>query len=438
MSIIEKVHAREVFDSRGKPTVEVEIHCEGGAWGRSLVPSGASTGKFEALELRDRDDQRLAGQGVLNAVNHVNHEINEAICGLNVVDLVHVDHLLLQLDGTPNKGRLGANAILGTSLAAAHAGAAATRSTLVEHLASCFNKAYPETKAEAPFTIPQPMVNMISGGQHAGENIDFQDFLIMPVGMGSFKEAFTAIVEIYWVLGKLLLKAGYEGYLVGDEGGYGPKLDSNEQALQFVIQAIKEAGFEPGRDFGIAIDVASTEFYRAGRYHLKTEGGAELTSDEMVDKLVDWCERYPVLSIEDGLDEEDWSGWQKLTKKLGSRVQLIGDDLFVTNATRLQKGIDLKAGNAVLVKVNQIGSLTETFQTLSLAKQAEFGTVVSARSGETEDATIADLAIATNAGQIKIGSVARSERLAKYNQLIRLEETMGQQTNYRSALSFND
>ncbi len=408
---IERVHAREVLDSRGNPTLEAEVFCAGGAGGRAIVPSGASTGRHEARELRDGDARHFGGKGVLRAVGHVRGEIAARLHGLPVTDQALIDRTLCELDGTPDKSRLGANALLGVSLAAAHAAAAHRRLPLWRHL---------DVRGEA--RMPLPMVNLISGGLHAGGNLDFQDFLLLPVGARSYSEALQMTVAVYRALGATLTRHGFEGVLVGDEGGFGPRLGSNEQAVEMALEAITAAGLTPGRDAALALDVASTHFYRDGYYHL---GQTTLTAGRMTELLRRWVEAYPILSIEDGLAEDDWEGWAALTAALGRRVQLIGDDLFVTNPGRLQRGIAAGVANSVLVKVNQIGTLTETREVIALARAAGYRPVISARSGETEDATIADLAVATGAGQIKIGSVARSERLAKYNQLLRIEEEMG-------------
>ncbi len=410
---IVRVHAREVFDSRGNPTVEVDVHCAGGARGRAIVPSGASTGRHEAVELRDGDVTRHGGKGVRRAVANVNEQIGPRVVGLLASAQTHIDRLLGELDGTSNKSRLGANAILGVSLACAHAAAAARGQPLWRYLDS-----------EGGARLPLPMVNLISGGLHAGGNLDFQDFLLLPVGARSYAEALEMTVAVYRALAAVLTAAGFEGVLVGDEGGFGPRLRGNEQAVELCLRAIEKAGRVPGRDAALALDVASTHFYRDGRYHLK-DATAPLAADQMTDLLARWAAAYPILSIEDGMAEDDWEGWGALTQALGGRVQLIGDDLFVTNPQRLRHGIEAGVANSVLVKVNQVGTLTETLEVVRLARGAGYRPVVSARSGETEDSTIADLAVATGAGQIKIGSVARSERLAKYNQLLRIEEEMG-------------
>lgn len=411
---IARIHAREVLDSRGNPTVEVEVHCQGGAKGRAMVPSGASTGRHEALELRDGDPSRYGGKGVRRAVAHVREQIAPRLLGLPTTDQSLIDHTLCELDGTPDKSRLGANAILGVSLACAHAAAAARNLSLWRYL-----------DAEGTARMPLPMVNLISGGLHAGGNLDLQDFLLMPVGARSYSEALEMTVHVYRALAATLARHGFESVLVGDEGGFGPRLNSNEQAVEIILEAIEKAGYVPGREAALALDVASTHFFRDGQYHLKVGGGVSLSADAMVDLLQRWVDHYPILSIEDGMAEDDWDGWRKLTVALGRRVQLIGDDLFVTNPVRLERGITEKVANSVLVKVNQIGTLTETRTVLALARAAGYRPVISARSGETEDSTLADLAVATGAGQIKIGSVARSERLAKYNQLLRIEEEWG-------------
>lgn len=425
---IETVHAREVFDSRGRPTVEVEITCEGYLPGRAIVPSGASTGVFEALELRDGDADRLQGLGVRKAVENVNTEIRSALVGQNATDQQTIDRLLIELDGTPNKSRLGANAILGASLAVVYAAAEAEGVRPVDQFRFIWNEYSASTNSGRTGNpgfasrLPLPMVNMISGGKHAGGNLDFQDYLILPVGATSYPQAFEWIVTVYQHVGQLLTKSGFEGVLVGDEGGFGPKLKSNEQALDFVVAAIEAAGLKPGEDVCIGLDVASSHFHHEGKYRLAATGEEELAASDVINLLEDWVNRYPIISIEDGLDEDDWDGWKELTQRLGDRVQLIGDDLFVTNKERLQRGIDSGVANSVLIKLNQIGTLTGTLQTMKLALENDYWPVVSARSGETEDTTIADLVVATGAGQLKVGSVARSERLAKYNQLLRLSE----------------
>ncbi len=413
------VHAREVLDSRGNPTVEVEIRCRGGAAGRAIVPSGASTGRHEAVELRDGDPARYGGKGVRKAAAHVREVIAPKVVGLPATDQALIDRTLIDLDGTPNKSRLGANALLGVSLACAHAAAAARGLPLWRHL-----------DADGSARLPLPMVNLISGGLHAGGNLDFQDFLLLPVGARSFSEALEMAGSVYRALAAVLTARGFEGVLVGDEGGFGPRLPNNEQAVQLVLEAIRKAGLTPGRDAAVALDVAATHFYRNGCYHLHATAGTALPPEEMAAVLRRWAEDYPIRSIEDGMAEDDWAGWQLLTEALGRRVQLIGDDLFATNPERLRRGIAEGVANSVLVKVNQVGTLTEAVEVLRLARAAGYRPVISARSGETEDTTIADLAVATGAGQIKIGSVARSERLAKYNQLLRIEEELGDQAVY--------
>jgi enolase len=406
---ITQVRAREVLDSRGRPTVEVDVRCRGG-FGRAIVPSGASTGKFEAKELRDGDPKRFDGKGVLRAVASVNGELAPRLVGMPVTEQTGIDYLLIELDGTPDKSRLGANALLGVSLAIAHAAASVAGKPLWRAL-DPFGQAF----------LPVPMLNMISGGLHAGGHLEFQDFLLLPLGASSFAGAMELSIRVYVALGRLLSEGGYEGVLVGDEGGYGPRLSSNEVGLQLMVEAIRRAGLEPGKDAGIALDVAASQFYREGKYELRA--GA-FSTDEMIDLLERWSSTYPVFSIEDGLAEEDYGGWAELTARLGKRVQLVGDDLFVTNLSRLRAGAAQGWANAILVKPNQIGTLTETLDVITTARKLGYRAVVSARSGETEDTTIADLAVATAAGQIKIGSVARSERLAKYNQLLRIEEAM--------------
>ena len=434
---IEGIHAREVFDSRGRPTVEVEVTCAGGARGRAIVPSGASTGQYEARELRDAESPRLGGAGVRQAVEHVRHVIGPALVGMDSADQQAIDRKLCELDATPDKSRLGANAILGVSLAAAYAAAAAHKRSLVEHLHGIWRQVSGANAEEPQLSLPLPMVNMISGGLHAGGNLDFQDFLIIPVGAESYRQALDWIVTVYQKLGQLLQASGHEGVLVGDEGGFGPRLASNSQAVECILKAIELAGFHPGEDIALALDVASSHFYREGTYHLSVGGDQEFTSDELIDMLETWIDNYPIVSIEDALSESDWEGWKRLTERLGQRVQLIGDDLFVTNRSRLEQGIASGAANSILVKLNQIGTLWETLETMRLAVDRGYWPVVSARSGETEDTTIADLVVAVGAGQIKIGSVARSERLAKYNQLLRLEEMLGDRASYLGGTIFS-
>jgi enolase len=411
---IARIHAREILDSRGNPTLEVEVRCHGGALGRASVPSGASTGRHEARELRDGDRARYGGRGMRKAVANVVQVLAPPLLGLPAGDQERIDGVLCATDGTPDKSRLGANAILGVSLACARAAAASRGLPLWRHL-----------DAEGAARLPLPMVNLISGGLHAGGNLDVQDFLLLPLGARSYSEALEMSVTAYRALGRVLTRHGFEGVLVGDEGGFGPRLHSNEQAVELILEAFGDTGLSPGRDAALALDVASTHFHRGGRYHLHTGGDAALTSDDMIERLRSWAAAYPIRSIEDGLGEDDWDGWVKLTKALGGRVQLIGDDLFATNPLRLRRGIELGGANCVLVKVNQIGTLTETREVVRLARAAGYRAVISARSGETEDDTLADLAVALGTGQIKVGSVARGERLAKYNQLLRIEEEMG-------------
>lgn len=422
MTQLTQLIAREVLDSRGRPTVEVEAVADNGARGIAIVPSGASTGKHEALEKRDGDPQRYRGLGVLQAVNHVTSHIESALRGMALADQIEIDTALIALDGTPNKSRLGANAILGVSLAVAHAAARARGEELFVHLNRLWNARLGPQSQVSP-VLPMPMVNMISGGKHAGQNLEFQDILAIPIGARSYPEALETVVEVYRALGDVLRKRGEEADLVGDEGGYGPKLNSNAVAIERVVEAIEQAGRTPGQDVAIALDVAASHFYQEDSATYTLSAGA-LGSEGMVEFLAGLVERYPIVSIEDGLAEDDWRGWTLLTQALGSRVQLIGDDLFTTQTARIQRGIDQNAGNAVLIKLNQVGTLTETLDALALARSAGMRAVVSARSGETEDATIADLAVGTAAGQIKIGSIVRSERLAKYNRLSRIAEAI--------------
>ncbi len=417
MSEIELVHAREILDSRGNPTVEVEIGLDSGAIGRALVPSGASTGQFEAVELRD-GGERYMGKGVLTAVGNVNSEVSEAIVGMDALDQRAIDHALFALDGTPNKARLGANAILGVSLAVAHASAAELDMPLYRYVGG----------ANA-HVLPVPMMNVINGGEHADNNVDLQEFMFMPVGATSFSEALRWGVEAYHTLKGVLHERGLST-AIGDEGGFAPNLGSNEEAVQLLVDAITKTGLTPGDDMAIAMDTASTEFYKDGNYVLAGEGRT-LSSEEMVGYLADLCEKYPIVSIEDGMDEEDWDGWKTLTEAIGDKVQLVGDDLFVTNTERLERGITTNTANSILIKVNQIGSLTETLDAVGMATAAGFTSVMSHRSGETEDNTIADLAVATNCGQIKTGAPARSDRVAKYNQLLRIEESLGEAAAFR-------
>jgi enolase len=417
MPKILKVHAREILDSRGKPTVEAEVHLEGSIIGRASVPSGASTGAAEACELRDQDSNWYAGLGVQRAVQNVISVLGPAVVGCDPVDQAAIDQRMIELDGTPGKSRLGANAILAVSLAAAR-GAASTKGVpLFRHLTEIYGT------GTAP-RMPLPMVNMISGGLHAGGNLDIQDVLMMPAGAEDYQTQLEWIVRVYWRLGRLLREAGYEGQLVGDEGGYGPQLESNRAAVEFVVRAIEAAGLRPGADVTIALDVAATHFYEEGGYLLAAENGTRITWSQLIDRLANLVNEFPIASIEDGLAEKDWAGWKQMTARLGGRVKLVGDDLFATNEKLLQRGIDEKVANAVLIKVNQIGTLTETFRTMLLARQHGYACIVSARSGETEDDFLADLAVGTAADYIKVGSVARSERLAKYNRLLRIAEEL--------------
>ena len=419
MSTIEKVHAREVLDSRGNPTVEAEVTLADGSFGRAIVPSGASTGEFEAVELRDGDGARYQGKGVEKAVAHVNGEAREAVLGIDARNQRAVDAALIAADGTPNKGKLGANAILGVSLATARAAAASAGLPLYAYLGG-----------PNAHTLPTPMMNILNGGVHADNNVDFQEFMIMAVGAPDFKTALRWSSQVYHTLKDVLRKAGLSTG-VGDEGGFAPDLKTNAEPFEYLMRAVREAGFEPGRDFAFAMDPATSELYNkeTGLYELKGEGRS-LTTDQMIDYWEELVDRYPIVSIEDGLAEEDWDGWVRLTERLGRKVQLVGDDLFVTNTARLKKGIELGAANAILIKVNQIGSLTETLEAIEMAKRAGYAAVVSHRSGETEDTTIADLAVATNAGQIKSGAPARTDRVAKYNQLLRIEDRLGDSAEF--------
>ena len=417
MSTIERVHGREVFDSRGNPTVEVEIELDSGAIGSAMVPSGASTGAFEAVELRDGGD-RFAGKGVLTAVGFVNGELADSVIGLDAVDQRSVDSALIASDGTDNKSRVGANAILGISLASAKAAAAELEIPLWRHVGG----------ANA-HVLPVPMMNVLNGGEHADNSVDYQEFMFMPVGAASFSEAMRWGVEAYHVLKKVLQDRGLST-AVGDEGGFAPDLGSNEEGLQLLIEAIELAGLTPGSEMAIAMDVASTEFYADGIYTLASEG-RELSSDGIIAEYISLCDKYPIVSIEDGMAEDDWDGWKTLTDELGDRCQLVGDDLFVTNTERLSRGIETNTANSILVKVNQIGSLTETLDAVEMATRSSYTSVMSHRSGETEDNTIADLAVATNCGQIKTGAPARSDRVSKYNQLLRIEEQLGEAAEFR-------
>lgn len=414
MSTIQSVHARQILDSRGNPTVEVDIRTENGYLGRAAVPSGASTGKHEAVELRDDDKSVYVGKGVLKAVENVNDIIFPELIGCSVFEQNLIDKIMLELDGTPNKGKLGANAILGVSLAAAKAAAQEANLPLYRYVGG--------TNAN---TLPVPMMNILNGGSHADNSIDFQEFMIMPAKADTFSQSLRMGVEVFHTLKTVLKSKGYSTN-VGDEGGFAPNIKSNEEAIEIVIQAIEKAGYKPGEDIFIAMDAAVSEFYEDGLYHFKKSDGRKLTSAEMADYWTQWVAKYPIISIEDGMDEDDWAGWKTLTDSVGSKCQLVGDDLFVTNVNRLQQGIESQIANAVLVKVNQIGSLTETIDTVNLAKRNSYKSIMSHRSGETEDSTIADLAVALNTGQIKTGSASRSDRMAKYNQLLRIEEELGE------------
>lgn len=425
MGTIIDVFGREILDSRGNPTVEVEVVLDDYATGRAAVPSGASTGAFEAVELRDGDSERYLGKGTLKAVAHVNEEIADALIGMEADDQRGIDAIMLELDGTENKGNFGANAILGASLAVAKAAAESAELPLYKYVGG----------ANANM-LPTPMMNILNGGEHADNNVDFQEFMIMPVGATSFAEALRWCAEIYHTLKKVLHEAGLGGG-VGDEGGFAPNFTTNEEPLKYIVEACEKAGYKPGSDIMFAMDPASTEFYNAetGKYVLAGEG-RELTSAEMVGYWEALVQKYPIISIEDGMAEEDWDGWKALTDRIGDKVQLVGDDLFVTNPKRLAKGIELGCANAILVKVNQIGSLTEALEAVQMAKQAGYACIMSHRSGETEDVTIADLAVATNAGQIKTGAPCRSDRVAKYNQLLRIEEQLGDSGQYVGMKAF--
>ncbi len=422
-TLIEAIIAREVLDSRGNPTIEVDVRLESGDVGRAIVPSGASTGAHEALELRDGDKSRYGGKGVLKAVQAVNQDIAEALIGFDAADQIALDQELIALDGTPNKSKLGANAILGVSLAAAKAAAAAFGLPLYRYLGGVY-----------AHVLPVPMMNIMNGGQHATNSTDFQEFMIMPVGAESFREGLRWGAEIYHSLKKVIHDRGFST-TVGDEGGFAPSLPTNDAPLQLIMEAIEKAGYRPGEQVFIALDPAVTEIYEDGKYHLKREGRS-LTSAEMVDYWVDLVTRYPIISLEDGLAEDDWEGWTLLRAKLGDKVQLVGDDFLVTNVQRLQRAIELKAANSILIKLNQIGSLTETLSAIQLAQRSGWTAVVSHRSGESEDVTIADLVVATNAGQIKTGAPARTDRIAKYNQLLRIEEELGSAARYAGRSAF--
>lgn len=422
MSKIKQIIAREILDSRGNPTVEADVILESGVRGRAAVPSGASTGTREAIELRDDDKSRYLGKGVLKAVANVNGEIQQALIGIDCREQQTIDEIMIKLDGTENKGRLGANALLAVSLASAHAAAAFEKKDLFDYL------------GKGKFVLPVPMMNIINGGSHADNSVDMQEFMILPVGAPSFKEALRYGTEVFHTLKSVLAARGMST-AVGDEGGFAPNLSSNEEAIEVILEAIEKAGFTPGKDVYLGLDVASSEFYKDGQYNLASEG-RKLSAEDMVDYLADWCDKYPIITIEDGLDEGDWDGWAKLTERLGDKVQLVGDDLFVTNTRIFKEGIDKNIANSILIKFNQIGTLTETLNAIQMAHDSGYTAVVSHRSGETEDSTIADLCVATATGQIKTGSLSRSDRVAKYNQLLRIEETLGDKAVYAGKSAF--
>ena len=421
---IEKIKGRQILDSRGNPTIEVEVTLKDGTLGRAAVPSGASTGENEALELRDKEDKRYKGKGVYTAVKNINEIIAPKIIGMPAHQQLKIDNLMLELDGTDNKSKLGANAILGVSLAVAHAAAKAYGVPLYKYIGG-----------ENATLLPVPNMNVMNGGAHAGWNIELQEFMISPAGVGSFSDALRVGAEVYQTLKKVIKDRGLSTG-VGDEGGFAPKLTKNEEAIQVIMEAIEKAGYTPGKEVYLALDPASSEFYREGKYQLKSEGKA-LSSEEMVAMYEDWVNKYPIVSIEDGLSEKDWDGWKVLTEKLGGRIQLVGDDLFVTNPEFLKKGIKQKTANSILIKLNQIGSLSETLYTMEVARKAGYTFMTSHRSGETEDSTIADLAVATNSGQIKTGAPARSERVCEYNQLLRIEEELGSKAQYIGLKGYN-
>jgi len=415
---IQKITGREIMDSRGNPTVEVDVLLEDGSIGRAAVPSGASTGVHEAVELRDGDKTRYLGKGVTKAVLNINGEIAEKITGMDAMDQEGIDKALIELDGTPNKGRLGANAILGVSLAAAKAAAASKKMPLFKYIGG-----------ESANTLPIPMMNILNGGEHADNNVDLQEFMIMPTGASSFKEGLRMGAEVFHNLKKILGSKNYSTS-VGDEGGFAPSLQSNEEAVEVILEAIEAAGYKAGKDIKIALDPASSEFFKDGKYVLEAEKDKEKTPEAMTDFYAAWVEKYPIVSIEDGMAEDDWDGWKRLTEKISSRIQLVGDDLFVTNTSRLKEGIDKGIANSILIKVNQIGTLTETLAAIKMAKEAGYTAVISHRSGETEDTTIAHLAVATGVGQIKTGSTSRTDRVCKYNELLRIEEILGDKAVY--------
>jgi enolase len=424
MTQIQKVHGREVLDSRGNPTVEVEVTLEGGTVGRAIVPSGASTGQHEAVELRDGDKDRYLGKGVTRAVASVDGELGGAVRGMDAADQEALDRRMIALDGTPNKGRLGANAILGVSLAAARASAAAQKKPLYAYLGG-----------DDAHVLPVPMMNILNGGAHADSSVDLQEFMVVPLGFATFREALRAGVEVFHTLKKVLKEGGFSTS-VGDEGGFAPNLHNNEQALEVITDAIGRAGYKAGEQVAVALDPAVSELYRHGRYVFARSDGSSREAAGMAEYWADWCGRYPIVSVEDGMAEDDWDGWKLLTAKLGDKVQLVGDDLFVTNTERLKRGIRDRAANAILIKFNQIGTLTETLEAIRMARDAGYASVISHRSGETEDTTLADLAVATGVGQIKTGSACRTDRVAKYNQLLRIEEELGDRAVYAGRSAF--
>jgi len=425
MTKIQQVHAREILDSRGNPTVEAEVKLEGGTKGRAAVPSGASTGEHEAVELRDGDKKRYVGKGVLKAVEHVNGEINDALCGTDAADQRGLDQKMIELDGTENKSRLGANALLSVSMAAARAAASAYHLPLYRYLGGLVAN-----------LLPVPMMNILNGGAHADNNVDFQEFMAMPVGASSFSEALRWGVEVFHTLKGVLKKRGYNT-AVGDEGGFAPSVKSNVEAIEVVLEAISAAGYKPGAQVAIALDPAASELYQDGKYVFKKSDKSAKSSEEMVRYWSEWARQYPIVSLEDGLAEDDWKGWQMLTRELGGRIQLVGDDLFVTNVKRLRQGIEQNVGNSILIKVNQIGTVSETLDAIDLARRNGYTAVISHRSGETEDTFIADFAVATAAGQIKTGSASRTDRVAKYNQLLRIEEELGEGARFLGLKALN-
>ena len=424
MSAIVDIVGREILDSRGNPTVECDVLLESGVMGRAAVPSSASTGSREAIELRDCDKKRYLGKGVLKAVEHINTEISEAVLGLDASEQAFLDRTLIDLDGTENKGRLGANALLAVSMAVARAAAEEAGIPLYRYFGGMAGK-----------DLPVPMMNVINGGAHANNTLDLQEFMIIPVGAASFREALRMGAEVFHALKKIIHDRGMS-IAVGDEGGFAPNVDSHEAAIQLILQAITDAGYTPGQEVVLGLDCASSEFYKDGKYVLEGEGGLQLSAEEWANMLATWCDKYPIISIEDGMAEGDWDGWKLLTEKLGQKVQLVGDDLFVTNTKILAEGIEKDIANSILIKINQIGTLTETFEAIEMAKRAGYTAVISHRSGETEDSTIADIAVGTNAGQIKTGSLSRSDRMAKYNQLLRIEEDLGDIAVYPGRKAF--